>query len=219
MTRLVIFDLDGTLINSLLDLANAANFALKQHGLPQHETDEYKYFVGNGIYKLVERMTPAICRSDKTLLASLKSEFDSYYANHSNDCTKPYDGVRNVLDALHAQGIQCAVLSNKPHEFTAKLCKQYFSNGIDLAIGHRDGYPHKPDKGLIQEILDHFHVDSKQCMYVGDSGVDMQTAKNAQVYAVGALWGFRSEEELKKNGADVLATSPTKLMKILEVTS
>lgn len=219
MTRLVIFDLDGTLINSLLDLANAANYTLKQHGLPEHETDEYKYFVGNGIYKLVERMTPESSRSDKMLLASLKSNFDSYYANHSNDCTKPYDGVLDVLDTLRDQGIKCAVLSNKPHEFTAKLCKQYFGSRIDLAIGHREGYPHKPDKALVQEILTHFQVDCEQCLYVGDSGVDMQTAKNAQVFAVGALWGFRSEEELTTNGADVLASSPIKMMKILEETS
>lgn len=218
MTKLVLFDLDGTLLNTINDLAMAANYALERHGLPQHPMEDYKYFVGNGVFKLVERMTPETRRADKKLLESLKSDFDVYYAKHSNDCTKPYDGVPELLDRLHVKGIKCAVLSNKPHEFTELLCKLFFNNRICIAHGHRQGYPHKPDKKLVEEILNLAGVSAEHCVYVGDSGVDMQTAKNAGVCAVGALWGFRSREELEENGADAVISSPLDLQKIIEET-
>ena len=216
MTRLVIFDLDGTLLNTLDDLAAAANFALERHGLPGHPTEAYKQFVGNGVFKLVERMTPESRRTDKALLASIKADFDAYYAEHNEDCTKPYDGVLELLDTLRTRGIACTVLSNKPHEFTKVLCSQYFGKRIPLAFGHRQGYPHKPEKALVEEILKLTGIPAEQTVYVGDSGVDMQTAKNAGVYAAGVLWGFRGREELKKYGADALISSPQEQTKIID---
>jgi len=216
LTKLVLFDLDGTLLNTLDDLAHAANFALKRHGLPEHPVEAYKQFVGNGIVKLVERMTPKERRGDTALLDSLKKDFDAYYAEHSLDRTCPYEGVTELLHSLNGRGITCVVLSNKPDEFTKSLCERYFGSLIRVAVGHRQGYPHKPDKALVEEMLKLAGFQGQNSVYVGDSGVDMQTAKNAGLFAVGVLWGFRGREELEENGADILISAPGELIKIID---
>lgn len=216
MTKLTLFDLDGTLLNTLDDLAHAANFALRRIGLPEHPTEAYKQFVGNGIEKLVERMTPEVQRTDTALLAALKKEFDAYYAEHSLDCTRPYDGITELLHSLNERGIVCAVLSNKPDAFTKLLCRQYFGDLVHIAVGHRVGYPHKPDRMLVQEMLRLTGFQAQESLYIGDSGVDMQTAKNARMFAVGVLWGFREREELEQNGADILISHPRDLLKIID---
>lgn len=216
MTKLVLFDLDGTLLNTLDDLAHAANLALKRHGLPEHPVEAYKQFVGNGIVKLVERMTPKERRADEMLLEVLKQDFDAYYAEHSLDCTRPYDGITELLGLLNERGITCVVLSNKPDEFTKSLCERYFDSLVRIAVGHREGYPHKPDKALVEEMLSLAGFEGQDSIYVGDSGVDMQTAKNAGIFAVGVLWGFRGRDELEENGADILISDPQELLKIIE---
>lgn len=216
MTKLVLFDLDGTLLNTLDDLAHAANFALRRHALPEHSVESYQQFVGNGIVKLVERMTPKEQRGDETLLKALKKDFDAYYAEHSLDCTRPYNGITELLGLLNERGITCVVLSNKPDEFTKSLCERYFGSLISIAIGHREGYPHKPDKALVEEMLRLAGFQGHESIYIGDSGVDMQTAKNAGLFAVGVLWGFRGRDELEENGADILISAPQELLKIIE---
>lgn len=215
MKKMIIFDLDGTLLNTLKDLATASNYALEKHGLPTHEVEPYRYFVGNGLYKLVERMIPAECREDVQLKARLKEDFDAYYASHKLDFTKPYDGIIEMLDALRANGIASCVLSNKPDAFTRDLCKLFFGDRLLLARGQRDGWPIKPDASLVRSILEEtgFHCDDTA--YAGDSGVDMQTAKNGNLFAIGVLWGFRDAQELMENGADRLANSPQELLSYL----
>ena len=216
MTKLVLFDLDGTLLNTLDDLAHASNFALRRHGLPEHPAEAYKQFVGNGIIKLVERMAPEERRGDTALLDLLKKDFDAYYAEHSLDCTRPYEGVTELLRSLNGRGIACMVLSNKPDAFTKSLCERYFGSLIRAAVGHRQGYPHKPDKALVEEMLRLAGFQRQNSIYAGDSGVDMQTAKNAGLFAVGVLWGFRGRDELEENGADALISVPRELLKIID---
>ncbi len=212
MKKLVIFDLDGTLLNTLEDLAIAGNYALKQSGLPVHPTEAFKQFVGNGVYKLVERMTPENLRADERLLAKLKADFDFWYGAHGEANTAPYDGVIELLDRLAEMGVARAVLSNKPHEFAVPLCQKYFGDRFTVVFGQRQGYPCKPDRMLTAEILEKTGVSPEDAIYVGDSGVDMQTAKNGDLFAVGALWGFRSRAELEENGADAVAERPLDLL-------
>ncbi len=215
MKTLVIFDLDGTLLNTLGDLAAAANHALEEQGLPTHPEERYKTFVGDGVYKLIERITPPALRADAALSARLKEGFDHYYAAHGEDLTAPYPGVLDTLDALRERGVACAVLSNKPHEFSVPLCKRYFGDRFRFVHGQRQGYPRKPDRRLVAELLELAGVQPEDCLYVGDSGVDMQTAKNGGVFAVGALWGFRAREELEQAGADAFASSIEEILHLL----
>lgn len=215
MKTLVIFDLDGTLLNTLDDLAAAANHALEEQGLPVHPVEQYKTFVGDGVYKLVERMTPPPLRADTALTGRLKEGFARYYTAHGEDLTAPYPGVLDTLDALRERGVTCAVLSNKPHEFSVPLCKRYFGERLRFVHGQRQGYPRKPDPRLVTELLGLAGVQPEDCLYVGDSGVDMQTAKSAGVFAVGALWGFRAREELEQAGADAFAGSIQDILHLL----
>ncbi|MEM1484079.1 HAD family hydrolase [Oscillospiraceae bacterium PP1C4] len=215
MIRLAIFDLDGTLLNTIDDLAQAGNHALGLRGFPTHSHDAYKFFVGDGVYKLIERMTPVQYQDDTNLLAQIKADFDDYYAAHSEDLTAPYEGVLELLRALKERGVTAAVLSNKPHEFTSALCAKIFGDLLAIAHGQRQGYPRKPDRVLIDEILSMTGVSADECIYTGDSGVDMLTAKNAGVFAIGALWGFRPREELEQCGADVLACSPMEILQFI----
>ncbi len=215
MKTLVIFDLDGTLLNTLDDLAAAANHALAEQELPVHPVEQYKTFVGDGVYKLIERMTPPAQRADTALAARLKEGFDRYYAAHGEELTAPYPGVLDTLDALRERGVICAVLSNKPHEFSVPLCKRFFGDRLRFVHGQRQGYPRKPDRRLVTELLELADAQPEDCLYVGDSGVDMQTAKNAGVFAVGALWGFRTREELEQAGADAFAGSIEEILHLL----
>lgn len=213
--HMIIFDLDGTLLDTLQDLATACNYALEKSSLPTHETAAYRQFVGNGVYKLVERMIPQQRRGDSELKARLKAGFDEYYDAHMLDFTKPYDGVIPMLDTLSERGIAACVLSNKPDAFTRSLCKRFFGDRLLLARGQRDGWPIKPDARLVKSILDDTGFETGQTAYAGDSGVDMQTAKNGGLYAIGVLWGFRDESELKQNGADVLVKAPAEIPELI----
>lgn len=208
MKKLAIFDLDGTLLNTLDDLAAAGNHLLRAHGWPEHPVERYKIFVGNGIYKLVERMIPPGSDHSPGAIALLRDEYNAYYSAHNADLTRPYPGVSEMLDALREAGVVCAVLSNKPHAFTVALCKSLLGDRFSVVHGQREGYPTKPDRLLTEEILEETGTLTADTIYVGDSGVDMQTAKNGGLFAVGALWGFRTETELRENGADALAACP-----------
>ena len=197
MKKLVIFDLDGTLLDTIADLAESANYALKQLDYPTHPVDAIRTFVGNGINKLLERALPAHEQTEENIMR-MRSHFVPYYDIHNADLSTPYPGIVSLLEDLQAKGILIAVASNKYQEATVKLVKQYFPN-IDFVeiLGQREGINVKPDPSIVFDILKKADVSKEDVLYVGDSGVDMQTAINAGVDAVGVTWGFRPQAELE----------------------
>ena len=197
MKKLVIFDLDGTLLDTIADLAESANYALKQLDYPTHPVDAIRTFVGNGINKLLERALPAHEQTEENIMR-MRSHFVPYYDIHNADLSTPYPGIVSLLEDLQAKGILIAVASNKYQEATVKLVKQYFPN-IDFVeiLGQREGINVKPDPSIVFDILKKADVSKEDVLYVGDSGVDMQTAINAGVDAVGVTWGFRPRAELE----------------------
>jgi phosphoglycolate phosphatase len=199
--QLVIFDLDGTLLDTVADLANATNQALERCGYPTHPTQAYYKFVGNGINKLFARALPAECSTEENV-QRIRSLFIPYYNEHNADCSCPYSGIIDLLHALQEGGVQLAVASNKYHEATLKLVCHFFPRVTFAAIyGQREEVPIKPAPDIVFDILRDTGVSKEDALYVGDSGVDMQTALNAGVESVGVAWGFRSVEELQENGA------------------
>jgi len=213
--RAVVFDLDGTLLDTLEDLADALNRVLQEKGLPTHPLEAFRYFVGNGAAKLVSRALPPEKRTDNLCVDCLAAFRKEYSANW-NVKTRPYQGISELLDGLTAQGIAMAVFTNKPQQF-AKLCVQAHFSGqcFAMILGQRDGVPMKPNPAGSREILRSLDVPAQACLYVGDSGVDMITARNADMFPVGALWGFRSEEELREAGAVEVIAHPTELLSLL----
>ena len=197
MKKLVIFDLDGTLLDTIADLAESANYALKQLGYPTHNVETIRTFVGNGINKLLERALPLHEQTEENVMR-MRSHFVPYYDIHNADLSTPYPDIISLLEDLQAKGILIAVASNKYQEATVKLVKQYFPD-IDFIeiLGQREGINVKPDPTIVFDILQKADVSKEDILYVGDSGVDMQTAINAGVDAVGVTWGFRPRAELE----------------------
>lgn len=197
MKKLVIFDLDGTLLNTIADLATATNQALQHYGYPTHEVEAYRFFVGNGINKLFERALPETERTEENIL-KIRSQFVPYYDTHNADLSRPYPGIPELLRTLQQKGIKIAVASNKYQAATRKLIAHYFPeiNFVEV-LGQREGIPAKPDPSIVNEIKIKAGVDEKEILYAGDSNVDMQTAHNAGVTAVGVAWGFRPRTELE----------------------
>ena len=200
--RLFIFDLDGTLLNTIGDLAVACDHMLTMRGLPTHTYEEYCTFVGNGIMRLVERALPEELRTEEYVKAARK-DFVDYYIDHIDQKSVPYEGIIELVDELQAKGAKLAVASNKFQAGTDKLIRKFFPN-IDFVdiCGNREGVPLKPDTALVDFILEKAGVERNRVAMVGDSGVDIQTARNAGITSVGVSWGFRSVEELKENRAD-----------------
>ena len=214
--QLVIFDLDGTLLDTVADLANATNQALEQCGYPTHPVEAYYQFVGNGINKLFARALPAEHSTEENV-QRIRSLFVPYYNEHNADCSCPYVGVVDLLCQLRSGGVQIAVASNKYHEATLKLVTHFFPD-IDFAAiyGQREGVPIKPAPDVVYDILNDTGVAKEEPLYVGDSGVDMQTARNAGVESVGVAWGFRSVEELLENGASHVIHKAEEILRIIE---
>jgi phosphoglycolate phosphatase len=206
-----VFDLDGTLINSLADIAASCNFALEKLGFPTYETEQYRFFVGDGAAKLVERIVPADSRTP-AVLAETRRLFDEYYGAHYLDKTRPYDGVPELLRELKKRGIKLGVVSNKPDVFVKELVAKLFGGAFDSVTGQREGIPRKPDPSGVLACCREMGVDAACCRYIGDSGVDMLTAKAAGAYGIGALWGFRGKDELLRDGALALIASPLELL-------
>ena len=199
--KLVIFDLDGTLLDTIEDLAVSANYALEVCGYPLHEVSEYPRFVGNGISKLLERALPVEARCEREV-ERLRQLFMPYYDAHNAVHTRPYAGVEALLDTLHTCGVMLAVASNKYHSATVQIVKHYFPTIPFVAVlGQRDDVPKKPHPAIVHEILATAQVEACEAIYVGDSDVDMHTASSAGVESVGVTWGFRSEENLREAGA------------------
>ena len=207
-----IFDLDGTLVNSLDDLANSANDTLHAYGFPVHEVEAYRYFVGNGSRKLIERILPEEYAADTAFVEQFMSEYKDCYARNLLQKTKPYDGIMEMLEALRRRGIPMAVCTNKHQSAAEMIVKTLFPHGIfQEIIGDQEGLPRKPDPQKVLRIMRDFGVTGEQTAYFGDTDVDMDTARNAGAFAVGVLWGFRAREELVAHGADILLTHPMEL--------
>ena len=214
-TKLVIFDLDGTLLNTIGDLAVACNAMLALRALPQHTYEEYCHFVGNGILRLVERALPEPLRTPENV-ALARADFVKYYTEHIDVHTKPYAGIPELIDDLHRRGILLAVASNKFQAGTEKLIRLFFPAApFAVVFGQREGVPLKPDPAVVGEILARTGVTREETLYVGDSGVDMETAAAAGVRSVGVTWGFRSREELVQAGARHLVDHPAQITALL----
>jgi len=210
-TELVIFDLDGTLLNTISDLACCTNHALILNNFPTHPIEAYKYFVGNGINKLFERSLPADCRNDENI-ALMRQYAIPYYELHCTDYTKPYPGIPELLKTLSNNGIKIAVASNKFQKATNLLIRTYFPDTDFVAVfGQREGIPIKPDPAVVHEILNIAGTTADRAVYIGDSGIDMQTASNSGVRSIGVTWGFRPREELETYGANAIVDTATEI--------
>jgi phosphoglycolate phosphatase len=210
--RALISDLDGTLLDTLEDLADSVNAALARLGLPQHELDAYRYFVGDGRRALALRALPEDRREQATLdpmIAYIGEEYEKRWMDRS----QPYEGIPELLDALTALGVRMAILSNKPHSYTEATVSRLLPNwSFELVLGESPSTPRKPDPSGALQIMERMGIEPGECLYIGDSGVDMQTATAAGLYAVGVLWGFRTADELLSNGARVLVEKPADII-------
>lgn len=208
----VVFDMDGTILDTLADIGESMNRVLKSFGFPAHPLDAYRYFVGEGSPMLVEKALPPHARTPATIQDCLKGYQKDYAANwHVH--TRLYDGIAELLDGLVRRNIRMAILSNKYHEFTLQCRRHFFSSWpFDPVLGIRDGIPRKPDPCAAVEITRKLQIPSSRFFYVGDTAVDMQTAVSAGMFPIGALWGFRTEEELVANGARFPAKHPTDIL-------
>lgn len=216
MKRLVIFDLDGTLLNTIADLAQSTNHALQSLGYPVHDLKAYPQMVGNGINKLFERALPEGEKSEANVLR-MRATFIPYYNVHNADLSRPYPGIPELLQTLQRRGVGIAVASNKYQEATSRLIEHYFPELRFVAVlGQREGIPVKPDPGIVSDILKAAgHVDRSEVLYVGDSGVDMQTALNAGVEACGVTWGFRPRTELEVFNPPHIVDHPQEILPLI----
>ena len=210
----ILFDLDGTLLDTLEDLADAVNHSLERHRCPQRTLDEVRLFVGNGLGMLMRRSLPA--QYSQTVSDLLAEELRTYYTAHSRIKTAPYAGVRELLETLHAAGAKVAVVSNKADEAVGELCSFYFPGLVDAAVGETAGRRPKPAPDAVELALERLHVDKTDAVYVGDSQVDLDTAKAAGLPCIAVTWGFRSREDLVKAGAETLADSVEALSRLLQ---
>lgn len=216
MKQLVIFDLDGTLLNTIADLASATNYALEACGYPTHNPAIYPSLVGNGVTKLIERALPQDHRSDQEIEAA-RRKFLEYYDDHCCDLTAPYPGIHQLLVHLAAKGVALAVASNKYQAAVERIVAHYFPGIEWVAVeGHRNGVPSKPDPSIVFAILSKHPEAKANVLYVGDSGVDMDTAHRACVDCAGVTWGFRPESELKKHYADVIVHAPEEILSLVD---
>lgn len=211
--KTVIFDLDGTLLNTLSDLAAATNYALAQHKLPLRTTEEVRWFVGNGIRKLIERAVPT--HTDIQTQESVYTTFNAYYKAHCNDTTKAYNGILPLLTTLRHAGYKTAIVSNKADYGVQELAKLYFYNLLDTACGERPGIAKKPAPDMLLAVMQQLKANKKTTIYVGDSDTDLETARNAGTACIGACWGFRGRAFLEQHGATLLAETPEDILKFL----
>lgn len=215
MYKLIIFDLDGTLLDTLGDIANSTNHALSQYNLPTHSLEEYCGYIGNGLVKLIERSLPDNVRTDE-VISMVKNEFVKHYFAHAEELTKPYAGIEELLTKLQNENYSLAIASNKTHPATASLAARFFPEiRFSDVFGQREGYPVKPNPSILNEIISNAGIDKSNVLYVGDSGVDVATAQNAGVDFTGVLWGFRPRKELEETGATVFVSNTDELYEII----
>lgn len=205
-----IFDLDGTLLNTLDDLASSTNAALRHSSMPERTTDEVRRFVGNGVRLLMERAVPdgsANARFDETF-----AYFRNHYLHHSLDTTHPYDGIVELLVGLKRRGKRIAIVSNKFYAATQELARHFFPDTVEVAIGEREGIRKKPAPDTVMEALRQLGVSAEGAVYIGDSEVDVATARNCSMPCISVLWGFRDEAFLREQGATTFVRSPLEIL-------
>ncbi len=205
-----IFDLDGTLLDTLDDLAASTNYALHQHGMPQHSRDEVRMFVGNGVGRLIARAVPE--NTPVETYEQVLQTFREHYLVHGLDRTKPYPGIMPLLRDLKQRGKLIAVVSNKFYAATQELCTHFFGPLVDVAIGEREDIRRKPAPDTVNEALRQLHADRASAVYIGDSDVDIATARNSAMPCISVLWGFRDRQFLIDNGATCLVSSPQEIL-------
>ena len=216
--RCVLFDLDGTLVDSLADLADSMNRVLTRQGLPPHPVQAYRYFVGDGMVNLVQRALPAGAHR-KDLIQNCVREMRQEYALHWADSTRPYPGIAELLDTLASLGIEMAILSNKPDDLTQEVVRTLLPSWHFAAVaGAMETIARKPAPAGALRIANLLQCEPADFLYLGDTNTDMQTARAARMFAIGALWGFRTADELKKNGAQALLSVPIELCALLDPT-
>ncbi len=211
--KLAVFDMDGTILNTLDDLMDSLNFALRRAGYPERTLAEVRSFVGNGIRKLVERGVPKDAGAAAT--DAVFADFSAYYAAHCADKTRPYEGVAELIGALRRAGCKTAVVSNKTDEAVRELCAEYFPGLFDASIGERPGIRKKPAPDSVLEVLSLLGFNAQDAVYIGDSEVDIATAQNAGLNSIIVEWGFRDRDFLIDNGAKVLVSSPREVAPII----
>ena len=209
----IIFDLDGTLLDTLEDLADAVNYALREMEMPERTVDEVRSFVGNGVKRLMELAVPD--GFDNPAFEETFLKFKEYYGIHCNDKTKAYDGVLQLLRDLQAEGYALAIVSNKIDSAVKELAEIYFEGIVPVAIGEKTGVLRKPAPDTVYKALEELHMPTETAVYVGDSDVDVMTAKNAGLPCISVLWGFRDEPFLREHGATQFAKIPEDVKKFL----
>jgi phosphoglycolate phosphatase len=215
--KAVLFDLDGTLLDTLDDLGDSMNAVLAAHGYPVHPIPSYSEFVGDGVLVLVRRALPARVREDDAVVNELVPQMRKEYSQRWKAKTRPYEGIPELLDGLSARGVRMAVLSNKPHPATVEVVAHFFpGHKFDATLGARPNVPIKPDAGAALDVSRQLSIPPGEFLYLGDTNTDMQTARAAGMYAVGGLWGFRSAEELRASGADRLISHPREILALLD---
>ena len=197
----ILFDLDGTLLDSLEDMKDSVNYVMRQFGFPEHTLEEVRSFIGNGIRKLIERSVPE--GTDAETCESALAMYRAYYNDHCMVKTRPYSGISELLQSLKSDGYRLAIVSNKNEEAVKLMRRHYFDQTIDIAAGQTDSIPKKPDPAMVSAALTALDSSPKRAVYVGDSEVDIQTAKNSGLDCIICLWGFRSEEFLLEHGAEM----------------
>ena len=216
MKNLVIFDLDGTLLNTITDLGKACNYALEKMGFATHPIQAYAYMVGNGVRNLMKKANQD---ADEETIDKLLEHFKEYYNEHCLDTTKPYPGIPELLDNLQKRGIKIGVASNKYQEATSKIVKGCFPDIDFVAVeGQVEGRNRKPDPSILFAVMEKSHTPKKEVIYVGDSGIDIECAKRACVESVGVSWGFRSAAELRRANADYVVSHPAEILERLDDT-
>ncbi len=211
--KAVIFDMDGTILNTLEDLKNATNYSLRQFGMPERSLEEVRMFVGNGIRKLVERAVSSGTSEEK--IAQVLDVFLEYYEIHSADNTSPYPGILELVEKLKKSGIKTAVSTNKADVPAQELGREYFNGIFDLIVGQQDGLKVKPAPDSVNKILSILDIQKKDAIYIGDSDVDVQTAKNSGLDFIGVSWGFRGREFLEKNGAKNIVDNANEILDLV----
>ena len=216
MIKLCIFDLDGTVLDTIHTIAYYGNYALARHGIEPIATEEYKYLVGTGMVNLIKKMLEFRGCYTEQLFEAVLHDYDEAYNADASYKTEIFNGLSEVLDSFKSMGLKLAIVSNKPDLPTRLVTEKLYGKGyFDYVTGKRDGVPLKPDPTVVFDVINRFGISADECVYVGDTATDMHTGKNAGIYTVGVLWGFRGEVELREGGADAIVSTPDELYSVI----